>query len=198
MHHLLVTAGAYASAIYTRNRNHSRKGGKPGRSLRVRTRKSIFEMHNELGQGLFRRAFRMHLDTFLRLYNCIKEDLFEVLKYDSRSNRGPNGRVHPSIILGIAIRVFAGADPLDLITSFDVSKAVVHRSVDNVIDAVCKSKTLKIAFPKEHDEQPKIAKKFEQISSAKFRNCVGAIDGMLVWINKPTEEECQKIGVGSG
>jgi len=106
--------------------------------------------------------------------------------------------VHPSIILVIAIRMFAGADPLDLITSFGVSKAVVHRSVDNVIDAVCKSKTLKIAFPKEHDEQPKIAKKFEQISSAKFRNCVGAIDGMLVWINKPTEEECQKIGVGSG
>jgi len=77
MHHLLVTAGAYASAIYTRNRNHSRKGGKPGRSLRVRTRKSIFEMHNELGPGLFRRAFRMHLEhrrSHVRLGNGYEDN----------------------------------------------------------------------------------------------------------------------------
>jgi len=68
-----VIAGAYASA---RNHKRSRKGGKPGRSVRVRTRKSIFQIYNELGQGLLRRVFRMHLDTFSRLYNCIKEDLF--------------------------------------------------------------------------------------------------------------------------
>jgi len=55
-----------------------------------------------------------------------------------------------------------------------------------------------IDFPKEHEEQIKIAKEFEEISSAQFRNCVGAIDGMLIWINKPNEEECAKVGVGSG
>ena len=134
MHNLLVIAGAYASVC---NHKRSGKGGKPGRSVRVRTRKSIFRIHEELGEGLFRRAFRMHFETFLRLYNCIKKELFEVLKYDSWSNRGSNGRVHPSITLGIALRMFAGADPLDLITSFGVSKTVVHDSVDHVIRAVC-------------------------------------------------------------
>ena len=90
-----------------------------------------------------------------------------------RCDRGPNGRVHPSIILGIAIRMFAGADPLDLITSFGVSKTIVHDSVDHVINAVCMSKSLKIAFPREHQEQLRIAKEFEVISDAKFRSCVG-------------------------
>ena len=55
---------------------------------------------------------------------------------------------------------------------------VLHLPEDNVIDAVCKSKTLKIAFPKEHQEQLKIAKEFEDLTSAQFRNCVGAIDAV--------------------
>ena len=157
MHNLLVLAGAYASM---RNHKRSRKGGKHGRSVRVRTRKSMFRIHEELGEGLFRRAFRMRFETFLRLYSCIRQELFEELKHNSWCQRGPNGRVHPSIILGIAIRMFAGADPLDLITSFGVSKTIVHDSVNHVINAVCISKSLKITFPKEHQEQIRIAKEF--------------------------------------
>ena len=34
-------------------------------------------------------------------------------------------------------------------------------------------------------------------SQAGFDNCVGAIDGMLVWIEKPNKKECRKVGVGS-
>ncbi len=195
MHNLLVLAGAYASM---RNHKRSKKRAKPGRSVRARTRKSMFQIHEELGEDLLRRAFRMHFETFLRLYNSIKIELFEVLMYNFWCNRGPNGRVHPSIILGIALRMFAGADPLDLITSFGVSKAVVHAAVDHVIRAVCMSKSLKIAFPREHQERLRIAKEFEVIFDAKFRSCVGAIDGMLVWISKPSEKECRRIGVGSG
>ena len=154
MHNLLVIAGACACV---RDHKRSNKAGKPGRSLRARTRKSMFRIHEELGEGLFRRAFRMHFETFLRLYNSIKIELFGVLNYNSWCNRGPNGRVHPSIILGIALRMFAGADPLDLITSFGVSKTIVHAAVDHVIQAVCMSKSLKIAFPREHQEQLRIA-----------------------------------------
>ena len=195
MHNLLVLAGAYASM---RNHKRSGKGGKPGRSVRVRTRKSMFRIHEKLGEGLFRRAFRIRFETFLRLYSCIRKELFEELKYNCWCDRGPNGRVHPSIILGIAIRMFAGADSLDLITSFGVSKTIVHDSVNHVINAVCMSKSLKIAFPREHQEQLRIAKEFEVRSDAKFRSCAGAIDGMLIWISKPCEKKCKKIGLGSG
>mmetsp|Transcript_6566 Transcript_6566/g.8621 ORF Transcript_6566/g.8621 Transcript_6566/m.8621 type:complete len:81 (+) Transcript_6566:120-362(+) len=63
MHNLLVLAGAYA---IMRKYKRSGKGGKPGRPMRVRTRKSMFSIHEELGEGLFRRAFRMRFETFLR------------------------------------------------------------------------------------------------------------------------------------
>ena len=80
MHNLLVIAGACACV---RDHKRSNKAGKPGRSLRARTRKSMFRIHEELGEGLFRRAFRMHFETFLRLYNSIKIELFGVLNYNS-------------------------------------------------------------------------------------------------------------------
>ena len=35
-------------------------------------------------------------------------------------------------------------------------------------------------------------------SKAGFDNCVGCIDGMLLWIEKPFPKECEKVGVDSG
>ena len=57
---------------------------------------------------------------------------------------------------------------------------------------------LKIEFPSSHAEQHKIAAGFHKKSKADVKCCVGCIDGMLVWMLKPTEAECKRAGVDSG
>ena len=96
-----------------------------------------------------------------------------------------------------AIKVFSGGGPLDLITTFGISKTMIHYSVDYVINAVCNCKALAIKFPLSHAEQLSVARGFKRKSTAGFNCCVGAVDGMLVWLSKPTETECKKVGVGS-
>ena len=47
-------------------------------------------------------------------------------------------------------------------------------------------------------ECQEIAVDFMFRSKAGFDNCVGCIDGMLLWIEKPFLKECEKVGVDSG
>ncbi len=42
----------------------------------------------------------------------------------------------------------------------------------------------------------KIADKFEKVSEVKFNSCAGAIDGILIWILKPSEEDANDAGCG--
>ena len=193
MNHLITVAASYAAIKSTK------KGTSvAGKILKVRQRKSILQVYNELGRNIFRRKFPMHFETFLRLYRVIKMDLWRAMNYNPNNKRGPNGSIHPTIILGCALRVFSGGDPLDLITTFGVSRTVIHYSVDYVINAVCNCKALAIKFPSSHAQQLSIARGFQRKSTAGFNCCVGAVDGMLVWISKPTEKECKQVGVGSG
>jgi hypothetical protein len=70
------------------------------------------------------------------------------------------------------------------------SKALEAMNI--VIDAINMTEELTISFPTDHDEQIKIAKGFEAKSTPCFSVCVGALDGMLVWMEKPTEAECEE------
>jgi len=139
----------------------------------------------------------MHLATFFDLYQKIKRSLYRVMSYDGSRENAPNGRIHPTIRLACAVRFFSGGDPLDIMTSYGISKTEVHSSVDYVIQAVNDCDGIQIRFPTDHAEQMKIAAGFKALSDADLDNCVGPIDGMLVWTYKQSEEECKKSGVGS-
>jgi hypothetical protein len=60
------------------------------------------------------------------------------------------------------------------------------------IDAINYEQQLNINFPESRCEQLLLAKQFQEKSRAAFTNCVGAIDGMLVWIQKPTMVQVKK------
>ena len=51
-------------------------------------------------------------------------------------------------------------------------------------------------YPHQHDKQGKIATEFKAVSQAVFDNCAGAIDGILIWIHKPSHGESKHCGVG--
>jgi DDE superfamily endonuclease len=55
---------------------------------------------------------------------------------------------------------------------------------------------LDIVFPMAHDQQQQIARDFKAKLFARFGCCVGAVDGILFWISRPSEEEAKLAGCG--
>ena len=53
----------------------------------------------------------------------------------------------------------------------------------------------KIEYPSCVDEQQRIAADFKRVSGVGFDNCAGAIDGVLIWIQKPSLREAKRVGV---
>ncbi len=187
----LVNASALACAIHHRLRR--KYGNKPAGKkfvIKKRKRRTVSQVHHELGDYMFRRSYRMDYQTFLRLYNTIRTDLFKCLDYNSTKRNAPNGRINPMVRLACALRIFAGGDAYDLITTYGISYHEVWSSVSHVISAVKSCNSLAIRFPTDHKEQEKIARGFRSISDANFSICVGAVDGILIWIRKPNDKQC--------
>ena len=47
----------------------------------IRQRKTVRQVYNEIGRMMFRRAYRMHIETFYKLYKLIKPVLIQICKY---------------------------------------------------------------------------------------------------------------------
>ena len=52
-----------------------------------------------------------------------------------------------------------------------------------------------ISYPESHKEQLQIAGEFKVKSYFNFRWCAGTIDGIIIWMNRPTLKEASKVGV---
>ena len=71
----------------------------------------------------------------------------------------------------------------------------VYDSVWVIVDAVNNCPELDIKFP-DHREQEEIAKEFQRKSGADFDICIGCLDILIIWTNKPTKKYCDKTKVG--
>ena len=69
-------------------------------------------------------------------------------------------------------------------------------SVWQVVDAVNNCSKFAIAYPSSVEEQKKIVAGFKKASTVDFDICAGAIDGILIWTQKPHPAEAQRVGVG--
>ncbi|EJK56513.1 hypothetical protein THAOC_23584, partial [Thalassiosira oceanica] len=65
-----------------------------------------------------------------------------------------------------------------------------------VVDAIHQTSSLDIKFPESRFEQAEIARGFKRKSSIGIDCCVGAIDGILIWIHKPSDSDAESIGFG--
>ena len=110
----------------------------------------------------------------------------------------PNGKISTEIRLATALRYFAGGSYLDISISHGISKTDVYRSVWAVVHATNISPSLQFRFPTTSEECKSMAYDFTFRSKAGFDNCVGCIDGMLLWTEKPFQKHCEKVGVDSG
>jgi hypothetical protein len=100
-----------------------------------------------------------------------------------------NGPITSSVRLGAALRYFAGGSLYDIMCVFCISLSEVLKSVWIVVDAVNDCPQFHISYPSSLEEQRRIVAEFEAASTPKFRNCAGAIDGILIWMQKPSLDE---------
>jgi len=104
-----------------------------------------------------------------------------------KRGKTPNGPITLATRLAIALRYFCGGDPKDIGLAHGVNATnEVLKSVWFVVDAIHAAESMDIKFPTSHDEQRRIAEGFRRKSRIGLSNCVGAIDGLLVWIHKPS------------
>ena len=108
----------------------------------------------------------------------------------------PNGSISFSIHLACALRYFAGGSPLDFAPLYGISYSEAISSVWITIAAINMCPDFDISYPDSLKEQRKIAAEFQKASSPVISNCAGAIDGILIWILKPSSKQAKESGLG--
>ena len=117
---------------------------------------------------------------------------------ENRAHGGvPNGPITKVACLSMALRYAAGGDPLDISEMHGVGPKEVLTSFWDIIDAIHASPELNIDFPESHKEQVAVMKGFEEKSAIGINSCVGAIDGILIWTNRPSTKDIKVIKFGS-
>lgn len=89
------------------------------------------------------------------------------------------------------------AEGLHIMLVHGISFGEVYHSVWLVTDAVNSCNELSFEFPSTHGEQQAIATGFEKKSKVGFKCCAGAIDCMLLWLEKTADDCCEKAKVAS-
>ena len=107
-----------------------------------------------------------------------------------------NGKVSTKVRLACALRYFAGGSLYDLMGKYGVSYTVVLNSVSFVVEAINQLKEFHINYPEDAESQKRIAAGFKVASAVGFDSCAGAIDGILIWIQKPWNDDAAVTGVG--
>ena len=170
---------------------------KPPRSRstkRIRKRLSVAAIYNQLGPIYFRRAYRMKYLSFLKLVGLVSA----VLPESNPDMARVNGSIANSVRLAVALRYFAGGSSYDIATTFGISVSEVFVSAWRIVDAVNRCPTFDIEYPRTEEKQREIAQGFHAVSGAGIKCCAGAIDGMLVWIHKPTRKCCVASSCADG
>ena len=167
-----------------------------------RTRRSIWSIMEELGVYGTRRAYRMKRDSFFALFRVLVPHMKGSKGSRKKSGTGPtrrerkydgatNGIIPKTSRLSMALRWFAGGSVWDIALVHGVSVSEVYESVWIIVDAVNACSSLRLQFPQTHEKQQEAAREFYKISKAGFETCVGALYGVLIWTERPTEEDCR-------
>lgn len=130
----------------------------------------------------------MDYQTFLNLERIISKHI----TFNLHHGRA-NGPVTPEAMLSCAIRYFAGGSVWDVMISHGLSRTKVYKCIWIVVDLInTLSNFTTLIYPDSRDQQKQIAKDFQMRSLPGFPNCGGCIDGLLIWIEKPTKADCLK------
>ncbi len=97
-------------------------------------------------------------------------------------------------VLHVPFDTLAGV-PYDLMGTYGISHTDIMDSVWHVVEAVSNYTQFQITYPSSVVEQEKIVAGFKKGRSVGFNVCAGAVDGNLIWMQKPNVNEAKSIGV---
>ena len=162
-------------------------------------------LHNEYG-NLFEHAYQMDYSSFQGLHDLLKDGIVEYIQGNGSSpnNSGNNsffvrnGNISIEIPLACALCYFAGGSYRDITMSHAIGVTDFYLSIWAVMDATNWCPLLKFKFPTTISECQAISSEFSVQSKAGFNNCIGCIDSLLIWLEKPLKKECEQVGVDTG
>jgi hypothetical protein len=176
---LFGAASFAASYVLLKQKQQKKKkeaaiGHRLGKETRVRIRRSIESLYEEMGDQMFRRAYRMTYQTFIELHRLLEPEIERIHKEykenrerrrkERRSERKRidktrwkrfvhNGLTPTTTRLAIALRYFAGGSFYDLAPLFGVGLSDTICSIWLVVEAVHKTEEFNLVFPWDHDTQ---------------------------------------------
>ncbi|CAM9563148.1 unnamed protein product, partial [Hapterophycus canaliculatus] len=136
--------------------------------------------------GTFRRRYRMSIDDFNDLYVMLRPRL----EKNEIKGGGRNGTVRGEWSLAGALRWLAGGTIEEVMMGPNVAKSTAYSMVHDGIEAIVRCERLRIKFPTTEAELQKTADGFRARSTEDvIKRCVGAADGLIVRILKPSKSE---------
>jgi hypothetical protein len=154
-------------------------------------RAKIVNIHQCLGCTFFHCAYQMSETKFDELVELLKPYL------PVKQRVGPNLIIPVELKLSITIQYFVVGSPLDFITLHGISYTSIWNRIWRIVVAINECEQLRIRFHEDHSVQKQIAAAFKEKSNVGFDNCVGAIDGLLICTEKPTEKFAHEMKTGS-
>ena len=180
-----------------------------------RQRKSWESFQANLTDRQFRRYFRMSRDCFKHLCNRIEdnvgervfksEEFLKDFRYsrDAKDKKSINmmnahegstgGFVSGEVKLALTLRLLAGGSYLDLALLYEVGPSYAYEIFHDVVkNWLLDDRLVKIhgiEYVTDEERLEKVALEFARSSGGLFNGCIGAIDGWIVKIKKPTAKD---------
>lgn len=151
-------------------------------------RNTIEEIYEAYGSDSFKRAYRMSYVSFNRLHRLLFPEV-------PRYRRGGRKRHESTMKLSCALRYFAGGSAWDIQISHGIPRSLIYPIVWDVVDRVIQYLPV-IQFPESYEKQKEIADGFKKRSACGIDCCCGCIDGMLVWLERPSKASCKVMKCG--
>ena len=145
-----------------------------------------------LHQRKFHKQYRMTAEAFDVLVEIVRPAVEVNVLKSMASTPQSNASIFPELVVAIGIRYLCGGSHHDITSYIGVSDSSFYRCRDLFMDAVLSSEDPRLAihWPTTPEEYEEIAKAFRAKSTHEImRNCVGALDGLLIQIRRPTLKE---------
>jgi hypothetical protein len=151
-----------------------------------------------LHQNEFNVTFRMSASTFNKLVDLLRVRLAVDEKQALRSCSKDSlaGCLLPELVVAMSLRWLAGGQWQDIKKIYGVSRSHFFYLRQKFMDAVMACPDLEIRLPDSTDIKALklLASQFEANASRPvFRGCVGAVDGLSVFIKAPSATETENV-----